>query len=82
MVDNYASCVWPIRTPGAWLARSIKGINNHCYTQNILALGLIVSEKKIFLRFSYCKSMGANDPRGVANLDPRGMIGRIYLGYH
>ena len=21
--------------------------------------------------------MGANDPRGVANLDPRGMVGRI-----
>ena len=25
--------------------------------------------------------MGANDPRGVANLDPRGMIGRIYVEY-
>ena len=25
--------------------------------------------------------MGANDPRGEANLDPRGMIGRIYVGY-
>ena len=24
--------------------------------------------------------MGANDPRGVANLDPRGMVGRIYVG--
>ena len=34
------------------------------------ALGLVVSEKKIFLCFSHCKSMGANDPRG--------MIGRIY----
>ena len=26
--------------------------------------------------------MGANDPRGVANLDPRGMIDRINVGYH
>ena len=26
--------------------------------------------------------MGANDPRGVANLDPRGMISRIYVEYH
>ena len=26
--------------------------------------------------------MGANDPRRVANLDCRGMIGRIYVGYH
>ena len=26
--------------------------------------------------------MGANEPRGVANLDPRGMVGRIYVGDH
>ena len=35
-----------------------------------------------FLRFSYYKSMGANDPRGMANLDPRGFIGRINVGDH
>ena len=35
-----------------------------------------------FYIFSYYKSMEANDPRGVANLHPRGMIGRIYVGYH
>ena len=34
------------------------------------------------LCFSYCKTMGVNDPRSVVNLDPRGMIGRIYVGYH
>ena len=27
-------------------------------------------------------TMGDDDPRGVANLDPRGMIGRIYVEYH
>ena len=27
-------------------------------------------------------TMGDDDPRDVANLDPRGMIGRIYVGYH
>ena len=32
--------------------------------------------------FSYCKFMGDDDPPGVANLDPRGMIGRIYVVYH
>ena len=43
----------------------------------------MVSEKKIFLRFfPYYKSMEANDPQGLANLDPRGMIGRIYEGYY
>ena len=26
--------------------------------------------------------MGANEPRGVVNLDPRGMVGRIYVGDH
>ena len=33
-------------------------------------------EDKIF-GFSLYKSMGANEPQGVARLDPRGMIGRI-----
>ena len=39
-------------------------------------------EEYFFLRFSHYKSMGAHDPRGMANLDPRGFIGRIYLGGH
>ena len=26
--------------------------------------------------------MGANESWGVANLDPRGMVGRIYVGDH
>ena len=55
------------------------GTTNYCYTQNIKALDLMVSEKKTF---SYCKSTGEDDPRGVANLEPRCMIGRIYVGYH
>ena len=42
----------------------------------------MVSEKKIFLRFSYCKSMGANDLRGVASLDPSGLIGSINVEDH
>ena len=46
------------------------------------ALGLVVSEKKFFLCFSHCKSMGANDPRGGAIFDPRGMIGRININDH
>ena len=32
--------------------------------------------------FPYCMTMGHDDPRGVANLAPRGMIGRIYIEYH
>ena len=30
-----------------------------------------------FLSFSHYKSMGANDPQGMASLDPRGLFGRI-----
>ena len=82
MADNDNPGAWPIWMPGSQLAGIIKGLTKHCFTQNIKALGPMVSEKKIFLLFSYCKSMEANDPRGVANLDPRGMIGRIYEGYH
>ena len=35
-----------------------------------------------FLSFSHYKSTGANDHRGVAGLDPMGLIGRIYVGDH
>ena len=33
------------------MAGSIKGNSKHCYTQNIKAVCLLVSEKKIFLNF-------------------------------
>ena len=72
----------PVWTPGAQLAGFIKRTIIHCYTQNMKALGLVFSETKIFLCFSHCKSMGANDPRGGAIFDPRGMIGRIYIEDH
>ena len=35
-------------TPGARLAGFIKRTTIHCYKQNMKALGLVVSEKKIF----------------------------------
>ena len=34
-----------------------------------------------FLGFSHFKSMEANDPRGTANLNHMGMIGRIYVDH-
>ena len=43
----------------------------------------MVSEKKIFRYFFHYKPILDNDdPQGVANLDPKGMIGRIYVEYH
>ena len=41
-----------------------------------------IAHLRVNFTFSYCKSMGDDDPRGLANLNPRGMIGRIYVGYH
>ena len=68
---------------GARLAGFIRRIHCiHCYTQNMKALALVVSEKKIFFCFSHCKSMGANDPRGGACMDPRGMVSRTYKEDH
>ena len=72
----------PEWAPGAWLAGFIKRTTIHCYTQNMKALGLVVSEKKIFLCFSHCMSVGANDPRGGAIFDPRVMVGRLYKEDH
>ena len=40
--------VGPVWTPGARLAGFIKRTTIHCYTQNMKALGLVVSEKNIF----------------------------------
>ena len=58
------------------------GTTNYCYTQNIKPLILMVSEKKIIYVFLNCKSTGDDDPRGMANLDPKSTTGRIYVGYH
>ena len=47
-----APAAGPVWTPGAWLAgfiaEFIKRTTIHCYTQNMKALGLVFSEKKIF----------------------------------
>ena len=42
----------------------------------------MVYEKKIFFIFCYYMTMGDDDPRGVANLDPTGVIGMIYVENH
>ena len=72
MANNDAPRAWPISTPGLRLAGIIKGLIKHCFTQNIKALGLMVSEKKIFYVFSNYKYMEANDPPGHGQLEPQG----------
>ena len=37
--------------PRDMVGRILKEITKHCYTQNTKALGLMVSEKKIFFMF-------------------------------
>ena len=50
------------------------GSTRHCYILNIYGF------REEFLSFSQNKSMGAIDRGGVASFDPRGLIGRIYVG--
>ena len=53
------------------------------YILNLLALGLMVSKKKIFLMlFSYIALYKHMTPWGVANLEPKGLISRMYVGDH
>ena len=46
MVDNDMPGAWPVWTPGAPLAGFIKRSTINCSTQNMKALGHVVSEKK------------------------------------
>ena len=55
----------PVWTPGAPLAGFIIRTTIHCYTQNMKALGLVVSDKKIFKVF----------PMMPPGLDPYGPQG-------
>ena len=56
---------WPTWTQGARLAGFMKGTTKRCYILNIKALGLVVSEKKIFSYFSHYKPMLDNDAPGA-----------------
>ena len=51
MADIDTPGAWSIWTQGAWLAGFMKGTTKYCYIQIIEALGLVVSEKKLFLMF-------------------------------
>ena len=42
----------------------------------------MVSEEDFFKKFSIISPWELMTPWGVANLDPRGIVGRIYVGHH
>ena len=50
----------------------MKGTTKRCYILNIKALGLVVSEKKIFFIFSHYKPMLNNDAAGRGQFGPQG----------
>ena len=75
MADDDAPWAGPVWITATQLAGFIKRTTVHCYTQNMKALGLVVSEK-IFVCFS------PRRPRGGACMDPRGTVGRIYKEDH
>ena len=55
----------PLWTPGARLAGFIKRTIIHCYIQNMKALGLVISEKKIFFVFPMTPPRrGPYEPQG------------------
>ena len=64
------------------MAQFIMGTTKHCYIQNIEALGLLVSEKKIFLVFPIVSLWRLSTPGAWAKFDPRGMAGTIYVEDH
>ena len=75
--------VWPIWTPGSRLAGIIKGLTKHCFTQKYKSSGPHgFREEDFFTFFPIISLWRPMTPGGVANLDPRGMIGRIYVEYH
>ena len=64
--------------PRGFIGRIYVGATRHTkyISYNRMALA------KIFLCFAHCKSMGVIDLQGVASLDSRGVIGRIYVVEH
>ena len=64
-----------------------RGMNGTIYVEdhyipNIKAVGLVVSEKKIFLVFPIVGLWRLSTPGDVAKFDPGDMIGTIYVEDH
>ena len=70
---------WPVLTPGAPLAEFMKKSTIHCSTQNMKALGHVVSPKKIFYVFQILSLWELMTPGAGPFLS---MVGRIYKEDH
>ena len=62
----------PIWTPGSQLAGIIKGLTKYCFTQNIKALGHMVSEKIFLMFFPIISQLRPMTPPGCGQLGPQG----------
>ena len=61
----------------------MEGTDRYCNIPNILTVGLMVSGKKLLLKFIFhYKSMKTLDPRGWANFYSRDLSGIIYIKDH
>ena len=65
------SRAWPIRTLRGMVGRIYVGDHVMLLHTKYLSSGPYGFREEDFLSISYYKSVGANEPRGMANLDPR-----------
>ena len=68
----------PFLTPGGFLQQYMWTTSRCWNIQNMKALGLLVSEKKIFKSFPIYFNVKTFDPWGGAIFDPRGILS-IYV---
>ena len=62
MTDNDAPRVWPVWILEAKLTGFTKESTIYCYSQNIKALGRVVSEKIFFVCLAIVRLRGTNSP--------------------
>ena len=76
---------WPILTCGSrGMVCSVYVVNRYVLLHTKYRSYRIMASKDVFKSYSplYGKSMEAKDPDGLANFEPRGMVGMIYVGDH
>ena len=80
-------CLWEFTIPCGVTSLEPRGLIGRIYVGDHKTLlytscGPHGFREEDFLSFSHYKSMGANEPQGVASLSPRGLIGRIHVRDH
>ena len=68
--------------PRGLTGRIYVGDHNTLLNTQYISCGPHGFSEEDFFSFSHYMSIRANDPRGMASLDSRGLIGRIYAGGH